>query len=210
MAFVDSMHADAFQMAVEHVARRKARFDKKITEVTFKKGDLVQIYNNKLDNTFKSMAKLLRQWSTPMHIHERFNNSYTIETLEGLMLQGVTHARSLRRFIPRWDSDLAQLEKEGAASDDHLELEDRPRTKLANEITSDEDEAVESQETDNGSEDEGSLGGSDPEGEKSGALVTAGEQHVRMHVPWRGVPAPGSTGESRGAQPSRKRQERRS
>ena len=86
IAFVDSAHADTFQSAVYMAAQQKARFDGKVVAVTFRDGDLVQVYNNKLDNTFEYNMKLLHCWSMLMHVPEKFNSSYTIETLEGLTL----------------------------------------------------------------------------------------------------------------------------
>ena len=68
-------------------AQWKVRFDGKVVEVTFRDGDLVQVYNITLDNTFESNAKLLCHLSMSMRIHEKFKNSYTIEILEGLTLQ---------------------------------------------------------------------------------------------------------------------------
>ena len=62
MAFVDLAHANAFQSAVYMAVQRKVRFDGKVVEVTFRDSNLVQVYNNKLDNTFESNVKLLHCW----------------------------------------------------------------------------------------------------------------------------------------------------
>ncbi|KAF8589572.1 hypothetical protein K439DRAFT_1304566, partial [Ramaria rubella] len=68
MAFVDSMHADTFHGSVTHAVACKACFDKCMAEIIFKPQDLLQVYNSKLDGTFETENKLLRHWSSPMHI----------------------------------------------------------------------------------------------------------------------------------------------
>ncbi|KAF8586352.1 hypothetical protein K439DRAFT_1296224, partial [Ramaria rubella] len=68
MAFVDSMHADAFHGSVTHAAARKACFDKCVAEIIFELQDLIQVCNSKLDGTFETENKLLRCWSSPMRI----------------------------------------------------------------------------------------------------------------------------------------------
>ena len=50
-------------------------------------------------------------WSKPRRIVERVLNSYKLETLEGLPLEGEYHARRLRRFTPREGTELAAQQK---------------------------------------------------------------------------------------------------
>ncbi|KAF8584366.1 hypothetical protein K439DRAFT_1346280 [Ramaria rubella] len=121
MVFVDSMHADAFHGSVTHATAHKARFNKRVAEIIFKPQDLIQVYHSKLDGTFETENKLLCRWSLPMRIRERFTNSYSMETLEGLALQGLIHTHRLCCFIPRCTTELACLEhqaKNTAGTDD--------------------------------------------------------------------------------------------
>ena len=199
MAFADSMHADAFQNAVQHAAQRKMKFDAKVVEVTFWEGDLIQNYNNKLYNTFESSAKLLRRWSAPMRVCEKFNNSYTIETLEGLVLQGLTHARWLCRFIPRCNLDLARLQNEMMDGEQRNGLAPEQQVGLANEFAGDGEEDGQSEDgkdrTDEGSEEERDLPDARLLMLDESAATHQPEIRTRMRIPWRGVPAPGSPGE---------------
>jgi hypothetical protein len=64
---------DRYAEAVAHALRRKKAFNKKVFaqklgEVTFSKGQLVQIYRSNLDYTFKTEHKLLPKWSIPQQI----------------------------------------------------------------------------------------------------------------------------------------------
>ncbi|KIK00110.1 hypothetical protein K443DRAFT_60747, partial [Laccaria amethystina LaAM-08-1] len=56
--------------AVQHAVRRKATFDRKVLKskagvVEFKKGQLVQVYNNKLAQTLSAERKITPLWSPP-------------------------------------------------------------------------------------------------------------------------------------------------
>lgn len=70
-------------------------------EVVFNIGDLVQIYRNNLDYTFRTEQKLLPKWSTPHRIITHLRNSYRLETLAGTPLEGEFSARHLCAFEPR-------------------------------------------------------------------------------------------------------------
>ena len=64
MAYVAQQRLDRYAETVAHAIKRKAVFDKwvlahKPGEVIFTKGQLVQIYRNDLDYTFKTDRKLL-------------------------------------------------------------------------------------------------------------------------------------------------------
>ena len=64
MAYVAQQRLDGYAEAVAHALRRKSTFDKRVLakhpgEVTFSKGQLVQIYRSDLDYTFKMERKLL-------------------------------------------------------------------------------------------------------------------------------------------------------
>jgi hypothetical protein len=70
IAYVEKQRLDGYEEAIRHVIKRKAVFDKKLLqrtpgEVIFKTGQLVQVYQNDLDYTFKTERKLIPKWSVP-------------------------------------------------------------------------------------------------------------------------------------------------
>jgi hypothetical protein len=70
MAYVAQQRLDGYAEMVAHAIKRKAVFDKRVLarnpgEVVFLPGQLVQIYRNDLDYTFKTERKLLPKWSPP-------------------------------------------------------------------------------------------------------------------------------------------------
>ena len=78
----------------------------------FEKGQLVQVYNNKLVLTLGTERKLTPLWSPPRRIAERLLNSYRLETLEGTLLDGLFNTRHLRGFQLREGMELAMQQKE--------------------------------------------------------------------------------------------------
>jgi hypothetical protein len=101
MAYVAQQRLDRYAEAVAHAVKRKATFDRKVLvqdpgEVVFLNGQLVQIYHNDLDYTFKKTeCKLLPKWSIPHWITSRQLNSYTLETTSGDPLPRFFSARRL-------------------------------------------------------------------------------------------------------------------
>ncbi|THV01570.1 hypothetical protein K435DRAFT_608345, partial [Dendrothele bispora CBS 962.96] len=76
MAYVEQQRLDGYDAMVRHALRRKEVFDKRVLakhpkEVIFEEGQLVQIYRNDLNYTFKTERKLLPKWSEPKRILER-------------------------------------------------------------------------------------------------------------------------------------------
>jgi hypothetical protein len=70
MAYVDQQRFDGYSQIVEHAQRRKAAFDKVVLahpprEVTFRAGDLAQVYRSDLDFTLATDRKLLPKFSAP-------------------------------------------------------------------------------------------------------------------------------------------------
>ncbi|THU79839.1 hypothetical protein K435DRAFT_605297, partial [Dendrothele bispora CBS 962.96] len=70
MAYAKQQRLDGYDAIVRHAIKRKKVFDKRVLkhhpgEVTFKKGQLVQIYRSDLDYTFRSERKLIPKWSPP-------------------------------------------------------------------------------------------------------------------------------------------------
>jgi hypothetical protein len=124
MAYVAQQRLDGYAEAVAHALKRKTTFDRKVLaqkpgEVVFSNSQLVQIYRNDLDYTFKTERKLLPKWSIPHRITSRQLNSYTLETTSGEPLPGFFSARRLRTFVPKEGTKLAEEQK-------LVELKDRP------------------------------------------------------------------------------------
>jgi transposase InsO family protein len=116
-AYVQQQRLDGYGHTVEHAVNRKAVFDERILrrhprEVVFVPGQLVQVYRNDLDTTFKSERKLLPRWSAPRRIVGQDRNSYRLVTLEGAPMEGTFSSRRLRRFLPRDGTALSRLQVE--------------------------------------------------------------------------------------------------
>jgi hypothetical protein len=100
MAYVDQQRLDAFDGRVAYATARKAAFDRKVLgstggEVIFKPGELVQVYRSDLTKTVSNERKLTCRWSEPHRIQRRLLNSYTLETVEGLDMDGTFSSRRL-------------------------------------------------------------------------------------------------------------------
>src|SRR6266481_2305896 len=100
LIFTELLRSQGYTDALVEATRRKARFDDQVHPVEFNAGDLVQVYNSKLDVTYETKAKLLPHWSPPRIITDHLLNSYTLCRLDGTELRGTTHAWRLRRYIP--------------------------------------------------------------------------------------------------------------
>jgi transposase InsO family protein len=116
MAYVDQQRLDGASHIAAHATKRKSVFDKKVLrshagEVIFEPGQLVQVYANATEMTMASSKKLIPRWSAPRRVVSRISNSYTLTSLEGFPINGLFHARRLRRFIPRNGTALAELEE---------------------------------------------------------------------------------------------------
>ena len=117
--YATQQNLDAYSHMVEHTAKHKAAFDRKVASsrdgvIEYKRGDLVQIRDSRLDLTLSTEAKLLPCWGTPHRVVDQQRNSYRLETVQGLPVGGMFSAQHLRRFIPRPGTELAtqQLEIE--------------------------------------------------------------------------------------------------
>jgi hypothetical protein len=116
MIYAAQQRLDGYTEAVHHAIRRKATFDRKVMRskagvVEFQKGQLVQVYNNKLAQTLSTERKITPLWSPPRRVTERLLNSYKLETLDGASLDGLFNARRLRGFTPREGTELAAQQK---------------------------------------------------------------------------------------------------
>jgi hypothetical protein len=117
IAYAAQQRLDGYSEAVRHDMDRKTRFDRRVLssregEVTFEKGQLVQIHRSDLAKSISSERKLTPMWSEPHRVLEKLLNSYKLETLEGQPLEGEYHVRRLREFIPREGTELAAQQKE--------------------------------------------------------------------------------------------------
>src|SRR6266481_303427 len=74
LILADLLHSQGYTDALTEAANRKRRFDSKVCPVTFATGNLVQVYDSKLDTTFESRAKLLPRWSSPRKVAEKHLN----------------------------------------------------------------------------------------------------------------------------------------
>ena len=82
---------------VEHAAKRKAAFDRKVASshdgvIEYKRGNLVQIQDSRLNLTLSTEAKLLPRWGTPHRVVDQWRNSYRLETVQGLLVGGMFSA----------------------------------------------------------------------------------------------------------------------
>lgn len=117
VAYVDQQNLDGYDSIVRHAAKRKAVFDRKVLgskegEVTYKVGDLVQVYRSDMTHTVSTEKKLVLMWSaTPYRVRERVVNSYVLETMEGLEVAGRFSSRRLRRLVPKMGSELERVQR---------------------------------------------------------------------------------------------------
>ena len=104
--YIQQQALDGYAHTVEHVTHHKAAFDRRVKarhprEVTFKVGDLVQVYRSDLTYMFSSTWKLLPRWSAPRWVVSRDRNSYHLETMGGTPPESTFSSRRLRLFEPR-------------------------------------------------------------------------------------------------------------
>jgi hypothetical protein len=125
LASAEQQRLDGYSAIVVHAAKRKRKFDSKLLKrtpgnVTFKIGDLVQVHATKWVHTLAAIKKLIPMWSPPRRVVSKMLNSYTLETLEGDLIDGVFNARRLRTFEPRDGTRLAfdELVRENRLDDE--------------------------------------------------------------------------------------------
>lgn len=171
IAYVEQQCLDCYEETVQHAIKRKAAFDKKLLqrvpgEVLFRPGQLVQVFHNNLDYTYKMDRKLLPKWSVPWRITSRLRNLYKLETLEGIPLQGESSARRLRAFTPRMGTTLAQMQEEHekklesrGIEDTRKQAEDKDEEAQIEEHTTQDDEETDIEEEDKSNEVEEDMGG---------------------------------------------------
>src|SRR6266481_7063799 len=126
LILVDLLRSQGYTDTLTEAANRKRRFDGKVCPVTFVTGDLVQVYDSKLDMTFESRAKLLPQWSPPRKVAEKHLNSYVLCTQDGRELPGTFHARRLRHYVLRKEGPTTSTGREGTRQQWIEEDEEEP------------------------------------------------------------------------------------
>jgi len=175
MTYVAQQQLDSYTEAVHHTVQWKTTFDRRVKAsnvgaIEFKTGQLVQVYQNKIALTLSTEHKLTPMWSTPHRVTEHLLNSYRLEMLEGVPLDGLFHARCLWSFTPREGTMLATAQKK---FEDTLAAGEPSRTEVTaqgNEVQ----EVVESEELD-GLELEGS---DDNSGGEAGFFYDKDEEEV--------------------------------
>ncbi|QRV90331.1 Retrovirus-related Pol polyprotein from transposon opus [Ceratobasidium sp. AG-Ba] len=107
MALSYALRTDGAERALSYAKERKRRFDTNARVLLAEAGDLVQKYDARWDNTHSNDRKLVPRWTGPFRVRERRNTSYVLEDLQGELVSHGTHAKHLRRYIPRPGSALA-------------------------------------------------------------------------------------------------------
>ncbi|KAG6913111.1 hypothetical protein DXG01_009581 [Tephrocybe rancida] len=115
---------DAHLRALEDAERRKTSFDNNSPITTFEIGDLIQVYDSASDYNHKSINKIAPKWSKPRLIYAKFSNSFSLSTLSGLPLKGITHSRRMCHHIPLRSTtlDILHPRKMENPSQDDLEI----------------------------------------------------------------------------------------
>ena len=116
MTYTAQQQLDGYAKAVHHAVQWKTVFDHRVTAskagvIKFKKGQLVQVYDNKLASTLSTECKLAPMWLPPQRIMEQLLNSYKLKSLDGTLLDGLFHTRRLQGFVPREGTMLAVEQK---------------------------------------------------------------------------------------------------
>jgi hypothetical protein len=109
LALSDMLRMNAHLLQLEDAERQKTAWDEHTPTVNFEIGDLVQIFDSKLEGSYKSVNKLMPKWSKPHIITGKSLNSYTLSTLLGTAIPGLFHSRRLRTYIPLRGSHLDSI-----------------------------------------------------------------------------------------------------
>jgi hypothetical protein len=116
MAYVEQQHIDRYKAAVKHAIAQKCAFNKCMwknsSEITFKEGQLIQVYHSNLDYTFKMECKVTPKWSQPYRVMKRIWNAYRLAQLNGAPIEGEFSMQRLHMFIPKPGSSLEQVQQQ--------------------------------------------------------------------------------------------------
>lgn len=153
IAYARQQQLDTQAHTAKHAAEREASFNAKIEGsrvnniITFRINDLVQVYRNDLDYTFKTKRKFLPKWGAVRRVVARNVNSYKLATLEGLTLKGHFSAHRLWRFQPRKGTKLDEAQRALAAATELIRkvdgLDDEEEEDVPEEGAEDPDELLE-------------------------------------------------------------------
>jgi hypothetical protein len=78
--------------------------------VTFERGQLVQVYRSDLTYTMRNDRKLTVRWSEPHRVKRRILNSYELETVNSIDMDGTFSSRRLRPYVAREGMPLALVQ----------------------------------------------------------------------------------------------------
>lgn len=182
ITYVEQQRMDGYDEIVHHAIKRKARFDKKLLqrapgEVIFKPGQLVQIYRNDLDYTFKNERKFIPEWSIPHRVQMRILNSYKLETIKGIPLQGEFSARRLRAFTPRQGTQLAEDQAKYEKSREKESEENQSKTKTQEKREEEKRQEEDNEENEEDRDDEEAREEeTEEESEKCGTIERKGQK----------------------------------
>jgi len=179
---------DGYKATIHHAANRKNAFDRRLLtkkpgQVTFKCGQLVQIYHSDLDFTFKMERKLLSKWSQLQRISKRLQNSYKLMNLDGSPIEGTFGSRCLRAFIPWEGTKLAEAQKE---LETQLEKEEVGRKERGEEDKNEEDKDAEEEDLEEDGECEEDEGEGDEEEEEEEEESAENEEDGLGVAQWQG------------------------
>jgi transposase InsO family protein len=115
MAYVEQQRLDGYANRVAYAMGRKAAFDRKVLAsragvVTFERGQLVQVYRSDLTYTMRNDRKLTVRWSEPHRVKRRILNSYELETVNSIDMDGTFSSRRLRPYVAREGMPLALVQ----------------------------------------------------------------------------------------------------
>ncbi|KAG9086185.1 hypothetical protein FRC06_003234 [Ceratobasidium sp. 370] len=116
MALSYALRCDGAERALSYARERKRRHDRNIKPLMAEAGDLVQKYDPRWDATHSNERKLVARWSSPYRVRERRNTSFILEDLQGKLVSLGTHAKHLRKFVPRPGSSLAEYISSGGTA----------------------------------------------------------------------------------------------
>src|ERR1700683_3083399 len=96
----DSFRYNTHLRSITEAECRKHIFNSQARVPDLKIGDLTQVYDSKADFNHSTINKLAPCWSVPRIITGKYLNSFTLSTLNGILLKGLYHMRRLRPYTP--------------------------------------------------------------------------------------------------------------
>jgi hypothetical protein len=116
MAYAEQQCINRYEAAVKHAIAWKCTFNKHMwknsSEITFKEGQLIQVYHSDLDYTFKTEHKVTPKWSQPYRVTKHIQNTYRLTQLNGAPIKGEFSTQRLHAFILKPGSPLEQAQQQ--------------------------------------------------------------------------------------------------